>query len=161
MNNADSLTQPATPPQAAPGPLTAAEIQSLSETHPVLFFDGVCGLCNYYVDFVLRRDAAGLFRFAPLQGSAAEQVISEEDRARLDSLVLMQQSRIFRKSAAVVRILWRLSPLWAAVGSLLWLIPLPLRDLGYTLVAKNRYRLFGRKESCRLPRPEERARFLD
>lgn len=160
MNNTDSLTQSAAPTATTP-PLSAAEIRSLSETHPVLFFDGVCGLCNFYVDFVLLRDTAGLFRFAPLQGSTAEQVISEEDRARLDSLVLMQRGRVFRKSAAVARVLCRLSPLWAAAGTLLWLIPLPLRDLGYTLVAKNRYRLFGRKESCRLPQPAERARFLD
>lgn len=138
-----------------------ADATALSATHPVLFFDGVCGLCNYYVDFVLKRDARGLFLFAPLQGSTAEATVSPEDRQHLDSLVLLVKGRIFRKSAAVVRILWRLSPAWKFCGTLLWLIPLPLRDLGYTLVARNRYRLFGKKESCRLPKPEERARFLD
>jgi len=139
----------------------AANLQDLSETHPVLFFDGVCGLCNYYVDFVMQRDPQGKFRFAPLQGEAAAEVLSEADRQNLKSLVLLKNGRQYRRTAAVVRILWELSFLWQIAGTLLWLIPGPLRNLGYNTVAKFRYSMFGKKETCRMPSPEERSRFLN
>ena len=129
-------------------------------TGPLLFFDGVCGLCNSVVDFVLRQDAAGRFRFAPLQGQTAQKFLTPEEIAQLSTVVLQVGDRQYRKSAAVVRILWCLGGLWTAAGTLLWLIPAPLRDLGYVLVARWRYRLFGRKETCRMPTPEERDRIL-
>lgn len=137
------------------------DVEALSQTHPVLFFDGVCGLCNYYVDFVLKRDKNARFRFAPLQGEAAAKVLSNEDRENLNSLVLLKDGRQYRRTAAVVRILWQLSWPWQLAGSLLWLIPAPLRDFGYKTVARYRYAWFGQKATCRMPSPEERSRFLD
>lgn len=127
---------------------------------PVVFFDGVCGFCNRSVDFVLSRDRAGRIRFAPLQGETAQRLLSPADVANLNSLVLWTPAGAYRRTAAVCRILWLLGGGWAICGTLLWLIPRPLRDLGYALIARNRYRLFGRKETCRLPTPAERARFL-
>lgn len=126
----------------------------------ILFFDGVCGLCNKAVDFVLVRDIAQQIKFAPLQGDTARQLLTPDDVANLNTMVLWVRGRSYRKTAAAVRILWRLSPAWQVLGTLLWLIPLPLRNLGYSLIARNRYRLFGKKESCRLPTVEERLRFL-
>lgn len=133
----------------------------------VVFFDGVCGLCNRFVDFVLSRDRRGAIRFAPLQGETARQVLSSEFRVPsaktpfFDTIVwLDSSSRQFVRSAAVVRVLWQLGGVWSLIGWLLWLIPRPLRDVGYRLVAANRYRLFGKKETCRLPSPAERERFL-
>lgn len=126
----------------------------------ILFFDGVCGLCNWSIDFVLARDSRGDFQFAPLQGETAQALLEAADTADLNTVVLWVNGRTYRKSAAVVRVLWQLDPVWQCVGTLLWLIPLPLRNLGYTLVANNRYRMFGKKDTCRLPTPQERVRFL-
>jgi len=126
----------------------------------ILFFDGVCGLCNRSVDFILTRDPLGRFKFAPLQGETARQLLLPADFENLNSLVLWVDGRTYRKSAAVVRVLWRLSPLWKCLGTALWCIPLPLRNLGYLLVARSRYRLFGKHDACRMPTAEERLRFL-
>lgn len=126
----------------------------------ILFFDGVCGLCNKAVDFVLVRDSQQAIKFAPIQGDTARSLLTPADIQNINTMVLWVKGRSYRKSAAAVRVLWRLSLGWKILGTLLWLIPLPLRNLGYMLVATNRYRFFGKKESCRLPTPEERLRFL-
>jgi predicted DCC family thiol-disulfide oxidoreductase YuxK len=78
----------------------------------------------------------------------------------LSTMVLFVKGQTYRKSAAAVRVLWYLGTFWRCIAALLWLVPLPLRNLGYSIVAGNRYRLFGKKDSCRLPTPKERARFL-
>ena len=145
---------------ATPEVALAADQREIDAIRRILFFDGVCGLCNWSVDFVLRRDLNYDFQFAPLQGDTARALLTATDVEDLSSLVLLVGDRTFRKSAAVVRILWQLGPLWACLGTILWLIPLPLRNLGYTIVASNRYQMFGKKESCRIPTMEERARFL-
>ena len=128
--------------------------------HPILFFDGVCGLCSRAVDSVIARDPKGTFRFAPLQGETAHEMLDPADVEALDTMIVATESGIFRRSSAAVRILWRLGPFWKLCGWLLWVIPLPVRDLGYKIVANSRYRLFGKHETCRLPTPEERERFL-
>jgi predicted DCC family thiol-disulfide oxidoreductase YuxK len=145
---------------AAPADPTAALSGRCDSVQSILFFDGVCGLCNKAVDFVLTRDQSGQIKFAPLQGDTARQLLSPADLQNLDSMVFWVEGRTYRKSSAAVRILWRLGMFWQIMGTLLWLIPLPLRQLGYTLVAKYRYRFFGKKESCRMPTPAERSRFL-
>lgn len=126
----------------------------------ILFFDGVCGLCNKAVDFVLARDREGNFQFAPLQGETARQLLPPTEASDLSSMVLLVEGRTFRRSSAAVRILWQLSFGWQVLGTLLWLIPLPIRNLGYRLIASNRYRVFGKHETCRMPTPAERCRFL-
>ncbi|WP_397568507.1 thiol-disulfide oxidoreductase DCC family protein [Schlesneria sp. T3-172] len=136
------------------------DVRETEGVRRILFFDGVCGLCNWSIDFVMKRDYRKQFQFAPLQGDTAKSLLSPADVNNLDTMVLWVAGRTYRKSAAVIRILWQLGPGWRVLGVLLWLIPLPLRNLGYTIVAKNRYRVFGKKESCRLPTPEERTRFL-
>ena len=125
-----------------------------------MFFDGVCGLCNRSVDFVLARDPKGVFLFSPLQGETSRKRLTENDRQQLGSLVLADGDRLYRRSSAVVRILLKLGFAWKLLGALLWCVPKPLRDLAYRGVAVNRYRLFGKKEFCRLPTSEEQARFL-
>lgn len=126
----------------------------------ILFFDGVCGICNWSVDFVLKRDRRGEFQFAPLQGDTARALLKPADVNDLNTVVLFVEGRTYRKSAAVVRVLWRLSLFWQIAGTLLWLIPLPLRNLGYSLFSRYRYRLFGKKDACRIPTQEERSKFL-
>jgi predicted DCC family thiol-disulfide oxidoreductase YuxK len=128
--------------------------------HPVIFFDGVCGLCNRFVDFVIRRDRQGVFRLAPLQGETARDRLAEADVVDLKTVVLVDASGTYRKSTAVLRVLGCLGIFWKIAAALLWVIPRPLRDLGYSWIATNRYAIFGRKETCRLPSAAERERFL-
>lgn len=127
---------------------------------PIVFYDGVCGLCNRLVDFLLRRDRAGVFRLAPLQGETARRYVSPEDIEHLTSMVLVDERGVWRKSSAALRILFRLGPFWKTVAAIAWLVPRPLRDVAYGALSRSRYRLFGKKETCRMPTPEERARFL-
>jgi predicted DCC family thiol-disulfide oxidoreductase YuxK len=127
---------------------------------PVVFFDGVCGLCNAWVDFVIARDWQGRFRFSPLQGATARDWLQMTPETSLDSVALVDAAGVHRKSDAVGRILVQLGGVWRPMGWLLHLIPRPVRNWGYDVVARRRYRWFGRKEACRLPTPAERARFL-
>lgn len=126
----------------------------------LLFFDGVCGLCNRTVDFLLPRDRKQRIWFAPLQGETARRELSAEDVTDLNTIVLKTPQALYKRSAAVVRLLWLLGGGWSVCGTLLWLIPWPLRDLGYRLVSLSRYRLFGKRETCRIPTEAERSRFL-
>ena len=145
---------------AVPDTTVGIDNREVEAIRQILFFDGVCGLCNWSIDFVLIRDRRGLFQFAPLQGETARTLLSATDTNDLNTVVLWVNGRSYRKSSAVVRVLWRLDFCWQVVGWLIWLIPLPLRNLGYSLVARYRYRLFGKKETCRLPTADERLRFL-
>lgn len=140
--------------------MTASELPPVADGHPVLFFDGVCGLCNVAVNWLMARDPDGVLRFAPLQGETAERWLPESDRGCLDSLVLLDGAGRSRRTRAVVRALGHLGGRWRAASWALSLIPGPLRDLGYRAVSKVRYAVWGKKESCRMPTPAERERFL-
>ena len=129
--------------------------------YPTVFFDGVCGLCSHSVNWLLARDAKHTLRFAPLQGKTAAGVLSHEIRDRLDTLVFLHKGKIYTRSTAVSRILMTLGGRWQMLGAMLWLIPSPVRDLGYRLVSRFRYRIFGKHDACRLPTPAERAVFLE
>jgi len=127
---------------------------------PIIFFDGVCGLCNRSVDFILKRDTAGRFRFAPLQGAFAARALTGLDQAQApDSMLLLQDGVLHARSTGVLRAAAQLPTAARWLRVLLW-IPRPLRDLVYRVIARNRYRVFGKEDACRLPTPQERARFL-
>lgn len=131
--------------------------------NPILFYDGGCGLCHGAVRFVLKRDREGAFRFAPLEGETFTAEVPEALRAALpDSLALKEaDGRLLTRSTAVAALLRRLGGFWAFLGGLLWIIPRPLRNLGYDLVAKVRHRLFKKPEgACPLVPPELRGRLL-
>lgn len=133
----------------------------MNELHQqIIFFDGVCNLCNGFVDFLMSRDLDRHFHFSPLQGETAKRVLPADSRERLHSVVLSSQGQMFEKSDAVLMILPQLGGLWTAFR-VFWIIPKFLRDMIYDLVAKNRYFIWGKRETCRLPTPEERKRFLD
>jgi predicted DCC family thiol-disulfide oxidoreductase YuxK len=133
----------------------------METAHPIVLFDGVCNLCNGAVQFILRRDPAGRFRFASLQSPAGEALQTRLgiDPKALDSIVLVEGERWYRESDAALRIASRMSGAWKALG-VLRVIPRPLRDPVYRWVARNRYRWFGKQETCWLPTPELRGRFL-
>ena len=137
------------------------QFNSGTSNFPVVFFDGVCGLCSHSVNWLLARDPEHRLRFAPLQGATAAAMISSDLRDRLDTLVFVRNGTTYIRTAAVSRILMTLGGRWQMVGAMLWLIPFPVRDLGYRLVSRFRYRMFGKRDACRLPTPAERAVFLD
>lgn len=137
---------------------------------PVVLYDGVCGLCDRFVQFVLRHDARGYFRFAPLQGAFATAALARHGVApgsgALRSMVLLEapatpQERVRLRSDAVLAILTRLGGAWR-MTVILRVVPRPLRDAIYDLVARVRYRVFGKHDACALPPASAPAgRFLD
>jgi len=137
------------------------------EGHSLILYDGLCGMCDRFVQFVLPRDRDGVFLFTPLQSTLATELLAQHgiSAADLDMVCIVTDvgtasERVFVRSSAVVKVMRALGKKWRFLGSLLWLIPSPLRDVGYRAVANVRYRIFGKHDSCPLPRPEDRARFL-
>ena len=124
----------------------------------VVLFDGVCNLCNGFVRFILERDRGGRFRFASLQSDAARRLLGGDPPA--ETMILMEGGKTYRKSAGALRIVRRLRFPWPLLYALV-AVPHPLRDLVYDWVAGHRYAWFGRRESCLLPAPELRGRFLE
>ncbi|SNR38990.1 MULTISPECIES: thiol-disulfide oxidoreductase DCC family protein [Hymenobacter] len=135
----------------------------MASSSATILFDGVCNLCNGFVQFVIEHDAAGRFRFAALQsekGKALLQAHGIQPVAEPGTVVLVQDGKAYTHSAAALGVLRGLGGYWAAAATVLLLLPRPIRDAAYRLVARNRYRWFGRQESCWLPTPELAARFL-
>jgi predicted DCC family thiol-disulfide oxidoreductase YuxK len=155
-------------PAAEPRAAGSAPPDLLPRGGAILLYDGVCGLCNRLVRFLLARDRRGRLRFAPLQSGFSARALARHGRnaARLDTVYLIAEpgtpaERVLSRSRAVLGALEELGGGWRLAGLLLRLVPAPLRDAVYGVVAKIRYRVFGRSERCVLPRPEDRARFLD
>lgn len=142
---------------------------------PVLLFDGVCSLCNAVVDFVIRHERRGDVKFAALQSESAKELLdarvgaarSKELRAERadgalsdpDTVVFVEGDRVYERSTAALRLARHLHFPWNAVR-VGWLLPRFARDALYGFVARHRYAWFGKKDACRIPTPEERARFL-
>jgi predicted DCC family thiol-disulfide oxidoreductase YuxK len=133
--------------------------------NPVLLYDGVCGLCNRLVQFVLKRDRRARFRFAALQSAYAGRILQPRgiDSQDLNTFYYLDESgeRLAARSDAVISVLRELGGLWTAVAVALSLFPKWLRDWGYGVIARNRYRIFGKYESCLLPEKKYQDRFLD
>ena len=128
---------------------------------PIVFFDGVCNLCNRYVDFLLRRDRRGRLRFASLQGTSARAALPELDASGdYPSIILLDEGGVHRRSRAVLRTLIGLGGPWRLVAGA-YLIPAPILDRAYDWVARHRFRWFGRRQTCRVPSDAERPRLLD
>jgi len=126
----------------------------------VVFFDGVCGLCNKAVNFLMANDQAGVLKFSPLQGKLAKEICSEQAGENSESIIYFRNGKCYDKSTAVIKIARELGGILVLLQVFL-LIPKFLRDIVYSIIAKNRYRFFGKEAACRIPTPEERARFLD
>jgi predicted DCC family thiol-disulfide oxidoreductase YuxK len=138
---------------------SASRVQSA-----IVFFDGVCGLCNKTVDFLLREDRDGRLLYSPLQGETFEPIRKERpELASVDAIVVLygddSGQHLLTSSNAVLFALDQIPRFkWLAKAG--YLVPRFLRDLGYRFIAAVRYRVWGKRDSCRLPTPEERARFL-
>lgn len=134
----------------------------------IVFYDGVCGLCNRLVRFLLRRDRRGRLLFAPLQGELARTALRghRPDPLELDTVyVLADRSsaseRVLSRSRAVLHALEQLGGWWGVLAKTARLVPPPVADILYRIVAKRRYRIFGRMTSCPVPPTAWRERFLE
>jgi predicted DCC family thiol-disulfide oxidoreductase YuxK len=135
--------------------------------NPIVLYDGVCGLCNRLVQFLLKRDKHDRLRYAALQSDFAANVLKRHglDPKDLDTVHVIlnyeeANERVLGRSTAVLKVVKELGGVWkiAAVGKV---VPRLLRDWAYKLVAQNRYRVFGKFETCMLPERRHRAKFLD
>jgi predicted DCC family thiol-disulfide oxidoreductase YuxK len=143
-------------------------ITALTDNNPIVLYDGVCGLCNRLVQFLLKHDKHDRLRFASLQSDFAARVLTRHgiDPEDLDTLHVIENyeradERVLDRSDAILRSGYELGGLWTIGAQLGKVIPRPLRDLCYRLVARNRYRVFGKFETCMLPEPDHRRKFLD
>jgi len=130
--------------------------------HPVILFDGVCNLCNSSVQFIIKRDPKSYFRFAALQSDKGRELISlygQRVADPPDSVILVDANGIHNRTDAALRIAKRLSGLWPAFSFFL-ILPRWLRDPVYNWIGRNRYRWFGKQDSCMMPDPALRSRFL-
>ena len=127
----------------------------------IILFDGVCNFCNGSVNFIIERDKAGYFKFAPLQSEIGEKLLQENgiDKAETDSIVLIEDGKVYTHSTAALRIARKLEGNWSWFYKLM-IIPRFVRDGFYKLFAKYRYKMFGKQDACMLPTPEVRSRFL-
>ena len=126
-------------------------------TQNFVLFDGVCGLCNFFIDFLLKHDREDVLLFAPLQGETAKQFISTIDPSNLETVVFASEGKTYTKSDAVLEILQSIGGIWR-LAIIFKLIPKSLRDFVYSYVAKNRIAWFGQKETCRMPTEKERGK---
>jgi predicted DCC family thiol-disulfide oxidoreductase YuxK len=128
----------------------------------VILFDGVCNLCNGAVQFVIKRDKKNYFSFASLQSAEGQKLLRLHELPVNDfnSFVLVENDKVYTKSTGALRITRKLSGLWPLLYGFI-IVPKFLRDAIYGLVAKNRYKWFGKRNSCMIPTPEMMSKFLN
>ena len=129
--------------------------------HPIILFDGVCNLCNGAVQFVLKHDPEKQFMFASLQSEAGKQLLESKQLSstELTSFILIENGELYSKSTAALKVAKRLNGAIKFLGIFI-VIPAIIRDAVYNLIARNRYRWFGKKDACMMPTPELQSRFL-
>ncbi|PLS18862.1 thiol-disulfide oxidoreductase [Bacillus sp. M6-12] len=126
----------------------------------IILFDGDCSFCNRSVQFIIKRDPKGYFQFASQQSEIGQELRKKyRIPDNIDSLLLIENNHCYQESTAVLKICKHLTGVWKA-GFLFLFIPKPLRDFFYRIIAKNRYKWFGKQDRCMLPSPEIRNRFL-
>ena len=140
----------------------------MAGSNPIILYDGVCGLCNRLVKFLLNHDKDGRLRFASLQSEFAEKVLRRHgfDAKDLDTVHVVENydqpgEHVLQRSDAILRAGRELGGFWGMSSSVAKAVPRPIRDLVYRFVATNRYSVFGKYDSCMLPDPNQRSRFLD
>jgi predicted DCC family thiol-disulfide oxidoreductase YuxK len=127
----------------------------------IILFDGVCNFCNSSINFVMDHDPKFRFKFAPLQSNFAQERLAKAglNTQDFDTVVLLEGDKVYTRSGAALRIAKNLSGAWPLLYGFV-IVPPFIRNAVYNWVARNRYRWFGKQENCRLPSPEERARFV-
>ncbi|MBT9484437.1 thiol-disulfide oxidoreductase DCC family protein [Sediminibacterium sp.] len=135
-------------------------MEILSNTNPVILFDGVCNLCNSSVQFVIKHDPKKQFRFASLQGEYGQQVLKQFNLPTntLSSFILLKDHQIYTHSTGALKVAKQLSGAWPLLYVFI-IIPPFIRNAVYQFIANNRYKWFGKKESCAMPSPELKSLF--
>ncbi len=137
---------------------TEQHLQTLASYPLIIFYDGVCGLCDSSVQFVLKQDKQAIFKFCALQSELAEQLIGKKPTN--DSFILLDHGKFYDKSTAALRVLKYLGGWWK-LGYGFIIVPVIIRNGVYDFIAKYRYQWFGKFDSCKIPNAEVRSRFLD
>jgi predicted DCC family thiol-disulfide oxidoreductase YuxK len=129
--------------------------------YELILFDGVCNFCNASINFVIDHDPKSHFKFAPLQSEIGQDILSKfnKNKKDFDSIILLKDNQLYQKSEAALEITKHLSGFWKYV-SIFRILPPFFLNFFYDIIAKNRYRIFGKADSCRMPTPELRERFL-
>lgn len=142
--------------------MSAAAPATGTADHGVILFDGVCNLCNGFVQWVIRRDPHGRFRFAALQSHAAQQLVAGHPvrPTDMETVLYVRDGRVRERSTAVLHIMKDIGGLWRLMFVFM-VLPRFIRNGIYTWVARNRYKWRGKRESCMIPTPELRERFID
>ncbi len=132
------------------------------QDNPVIFFDGVCNLCNTSVQFILKRDKNELFLFSSLQSDASKEILLQYNLENLDlnSIILLEEGKIYQKSTAILRIAKNLKGIYKYLYAFI-IVPPFIRDSIYAFIAKRRYKWFGKRDSCMLPDNKLKLRFLE
>ncbi len=130
-------------------------------SHSIILFDGVCNLCNSSINFVIKRDKDNSFKFATLQEEPGVSLLKRYniDTFNTDSIILIENGKAYVKSTAALRVAKKLSGGWPLLYAFI-IIPAFIRNWGYDYIAKNRYKWYGKKDSCMIPTPELKAKFL-
>ena len=127
----------------------------------IILFDGVCNFCDASVQFMIKRDPSGKFKYTPLQSETGQKILTENglSAAEFDSIVLSENGKIYKKSTAALRIAKELNGLWPLMYIFI-VVPPFIRNVVYDFVAANRYKWYGKKDACMIPSPEVRSRFV-
>ena len=132
----------------------------MKSDNAIVLFDGVCNFCNNSINFIIKRDKKGFFKFAPLQSEIAQKLVGDKTKPMPESVILIDNDKTYDRSSAALRITKRLDGLWPALY-IFMIVPKPIRDWVYNLIGRNRYKWFGKTEACMIPTREVRSRFLD
>jgi predicted DCC family thiol-disulfide oxidoreductase YuxK len=134
----------------------------MMEEKPIVLFDGVCNFCNYWVNFAIKRDKKKKLKFTTLQGATAKQLLPQYhiNPTSLSSVLFIDKGKVYTQSSASLRICKYMDGGWKLFYGFI-IIPKFIRDFFYNIIAHYRYKWFGKKESCMIPTPELRERFLD
>lgn len=137
-------------------------LNDINSEQGILFFDGICNLCNTAVQFVIKRDKKDKFKFASLQSETGKEFCKKYKLSfnKLTSVIYFKQGKVYLKSTAALHVLYDLGGIWQ-IFFIFMIIPKFIRDFVYDLIAKNRYNLFGKRKECMLPTAQNKAKFLE
>lgn len=146
-----------------PAPATdlIEQYQPQLRDHPILLFDGVCALCNHTVRFLIHRDPNSILRFVALESPLGQQLLARHNApANPDGIILLSNNILYHRTDAFTHALSLLHRPWPAIAALLRLTPRFLKEFVYRQIARHRYRIFGRYDTCPIPTPDERSRII-
>ena len=136
-------------------------IENIPTKYEIILFDGICNFCNSSINFVIDHDPEKHFKFAPLQSEIGQEILTQfhKNTKDFDSVILLKNNQLYEKSEAALEITKHLSGFWKYL-SVFKILPTFFLNFFYDIIAKNRYRIFGKADSCRMPTPEWKERFL-